>query len=201
MRAVLKRILIAMLFIGWCSTEMIAQESKTTFIKNGYIGITLGAASPLGDFGDDAIDNDKAGYAESGLNITLISFGYEFVPNFGFAVSWFGGAHIVETDFLEGIQSYGALLVGPMGVYHIDEKTALDVKLLIGQSVGINDLSGDSIQGNGFGLNFGLTLRADFSKRFGAMVHTDFFTTTIDYDTYDQPIQAVNLNGGLYVKF
>ena len=133
----MKRITLFVLFITVITTSLHAQTEL--FQKSGFLGITLGTAIPIGDFGDDDLNNEDAGLAENGFNITLLTFGYEFMENFGMAASWFGGGHLIETDFGDGIWAYGALVVGPMVTVELSEKADLDFKLMIGSTAGILD--------------------------------------------------------------
>ncbi len=196
----MKKITLLLLFISAISTSIQAQNEP--FQKNGFLGITLGSAIPLGDFADDSFDNEDAGLAENGFNITLLTFGYEFVENFGMAASWFGGGHLIETDFGDGIWAYGALVVGPMVSVELSEKADLDFKLMVGPTSGIFDFDNldEQQEGSGFGVDIGASLRFSVSNRLGIIFNMDYFNTTSEFDDFEQKMTALNINGGVFFK-
>jgi len=182
------------------SSSVFAQEEKTE--KKGFIGVTLGAAFPTGDFADNDVNNIDAGLAENGLNITLATFGYYISDNFGLAGSWFGGGHTIETDFGNGIWSYGALVVGPMYTTQVNETTFLDFKVMAGPTAGLFDFDSldDVESGSGFGYDLGVSLRFNLSEKIGFMLNADYFSTNAEFDDFEQQMSAFNLNGGILFR-
>tara|TARA_R110002124_G_scaffold76758_2_gene205689 strand:- start:6901 stop:7230 length:330 start_codon:yes stop_codon:yes gene_type:complete len=75
------------------SSALFAQEART---KDGFISITLGAALPTGDFADNDLGNNDAGFAESGISINLINFGYLFSKNIGITAMLQGAAFPID---------------------------------------------------------------------------------------------------------
>lgn len=198
----MKKNTLLLLIIALTTLGVQAQTETSPFQKNGFLGITIGSAIPLGDFADDSFDNEDAGLAENGFNITLLTFGYEFVENFGIAASWFGGGHLIETDFGNGIWAYGALVVGPMATVELSEKVDLDFKLMVGPTSGILDGDGLDEQetGSGFGVDIGTSLRISASERFGVMFNMDYFNTKSEFDGFEQKMTALNLNVGVFFR-
>ena len=135
-------VVIAML----CSVSCYAQDK-------GYVGLTFGASNPLGEFGDSDIDNEDAGFAQTGMFYDL-SFGYKFGKNFGIAAMLRGQANPVDvdeiasqihdefSDFLgtddfsvkaesDPISS-GLFMVGGYGSFPLTEKLSFESRVLIG---------------------------------------------------------------------
>lgn len=198
----MKRITSFILIITAISITAHAQSQTESFKKNGFLGITIGPAISLGDFADDDLNNEDAGFAENGFNLTLLTFGYEFVENFGMAASWFGGGHTIETDFGDGLWAYGAIVVGPMVTLELSEKADLDFKLMVGPTSGIFDFDSLSEQeeGSGFGFDVGTSLRVSISNKIGLILNMDYFNTKSEFDDFEQKMTALNINGGIFFK-
>lgn len=196
----MKKILFTLFCISTLVTSVQAQTEP--FQKSGFLGITIGPAIPLGDFADDDLNNEDSGLAESGFNLTLLSFGYELVENFGIAASWFGGGHIIETDFGDGIWGYGALVVGPMVSFELSEQADIDFKLMVGPTAGIFDFDtlDEQQEGSGFGLDIGTSIRIKLSDKIGLILNMDYFNTNSEFDDFEQQMTALNINGGLFFK-
>src|SRR5690606_29984764 len=114
--------------------------------RNGYIGISIGPSIPIGEFKDEAL-------ARTGVNLSLINFGYLFNGRFGIAANWFGGAHIIDGGAFgisDGMWSYGGLLAGPLVSNRIGSQLDFDVKLQIGFSAANMELEGYQVDGTGF---------------------------------------------------
>lgn len=58
--------------------------------KKGYIGISIGAAIPVGEFGSTDIGSEEAGFAKTGFTLQLVNFGYRFSKHIGIAAMWSG---------------------------------------------------------------------------------------------------------------
>ena len=64
--------------------------------RKGYIGISFGPSFPAGDYA--ATSGEDAGYADRGLNMSLVNFCYKFNENVGIAASWHGIANPVDVQ-------------------------------------------------------------------------------------------------------
>jgi hypothetical protein len=73
-------------------------EAKSLSAKRkGYIGLSIGAAIPLGDFAGTE-DPVTSGYAQGGLALNLIQFQYQFHDMLAFNATWFGASNTVDLD-------------------------------------------------------------------------------------------------------
>src|SRR5690606_1940630 len=123
MKLKITAILIACITVTLTATP---QEQK----RKGYIGISIGPSIPIGEFKEE-------GSANTGVNLSLINFGYLFNNRVGIAANWFGGAHTVDVSqfgLANGMWSYGGLLAGPLVSTPIGSKVDFDARVQIGFS-------------------------------------------------------------------
>lgn len=189
----MKRCLIILLLVV-LSANLFAQSNE----RKGFIGITLGPSMPIGDFGNQSLSNFNAGFAKTGLNISLINFGYRFGTNFGIAGTWFGAANPVNINNVTATWSYGSLMVGPMLTFPINKKLDFDLKGMIGYvsaKMDLDNFGETSLTGVGF--DFGTALRYNFSERWCLLFNADYFSSNSKSDDGKQKIAAINLAFGV----
>jgi hypothetical protein len=113
----------------------------------GYIGLSLGASIPTGDFGSTDENNQNAGFAKTGTMIDL-NFSYLLGKNFGISAMLLGQSNNIDVDALEneanfqipGINwtyssdswSVGGILIGGYASFPIGAKSSFDAHLMIG---------------------------------------------------------------------
>ena len=116
--------------------------------RKGFIGLSIGASIPTGEYASIDGSSPSAGFASGGSYLELVKFGYRFGKHFGIAASWYGLANQVNIQALASefgkrapvgtsgsIEakpwSAGGLLVGPM--YTINHgRFDFDITALIG---------------------------------------------------------------------
>ncbi len=158
--------------------------------RPGYLGISIGASIPLGDFADDDENNEDAGFAETGISLQT-PFAYKFGETFGLAGNlMFNSNPIAEFDGQEDIDAYWnyfAVLVGPLVSFDLSEKVALDLKATGGYSssqfsveAGGFDIDVDG--GNGFAYDIGAALRLNLSEKTALLFAADYFSTQQEFD-------------------
>ncbi|PKO95727.1 MAG: hypothetical protein CVU12_08680 [Bacteroidetes bacterium HGW-Bacteroidetes-7] len=188
------RKLIILLTLIMLSANLFAQSSD----RKGFIGITIGPSIPIGDFADNSLNNDNAGYAKTGLNINLINFGYKFGQNFGITGLWFGAAHSVDFSAVDAMWSYGGLMGGPMLSFPINEKLIFDLKGMIGfVSAKLDMYALGETSGIGVGFDFGASFRYNFSEKWCLLINGDYLASTSKFDEGDQKISTINLSLGI----
>lgn len=186
------------LAITLITTALFAQIND----RRGYIGITVGPSIAIGDFSSKSLDNNKAGFAKTGLNIGLVNFGYRLGENFGLTALWFGAAHKADIDGFDATWSYGGLMGGGMFTIPINNKFAFDLKAMAGfVSARIDAGDWGDENGDGAGFDFGAVLRYHFTDRWSVLMTTDFFTSKPDFDEGKQTISTININAGLAYRF
>ena len=180
--------------------------------RKGYIGLTMGASIPLGDFGDNSFSNADAGFAQTGFNLTLVHFAYKFSENFGMAASWMGTAHIAkipsfydpdmgigyESD--EGMWSYGSLFVGLLASVPATDKLYFEFKPMIGYvvaSISEFNVFVEDQQAEALGFDLMATTRYNFNEKWCALFNIDYFTAKPEFDYFKQSISSLNINVGL----
>jgi len=177
--------------------------------RRGYIGVTLGPAIPLGDFGDTNLDNEDAGLAKTGINFNLVHFGYKFSKNFGVAASWFGAAHEVDFSANEvdaATWSYGGLFAGVLVSIPASEKLFFEFKPMLGYVAATSPEIRDKVSGNSYieeeqGSSIGFDLvgsvRYNFAEKWCAMFNVDYLTAKPEFDYFEQSISALSFNIGV----
>lgn len=173
--------------------QSVAQVSP----RNGYIGISIGPSIPIGEFNDEALAN-------TGVNLSLVNFGYLFNGRFGIAANWFGGAHLIDGSpfgLSDGMWSYGGLIAGPLISNRVGNQLDLDVKLQIGFSAADMELEGYHVDGTGFAYSFGIGIRTHLSQRLSLSVNADMLTFNAKGDYMQRKIQTIHPTMGLNYRF
>jgi hypothetical protein len=183
--------------------------------RRGYIGVTLGPAIPLGDFGDTNLDNEDAGLAKTGINFNLVHFGYKFSQNFGIAASWFGAAHEVDISGIDEVEfsaneidagtwSYGGLFAGVLVSIPAGEKLFFEFKPMVGFVTATSPeikVSGSTYmedqQGSSIGFDLLGSVRYNFAEKWCAMFNVDYLTAKPEFDYFEQSISALSFNIGI----
>ena len=124
------------------TSQSYAQDEK------GYIGISLGPSIPMGDLSSKDIDNDAAGWANTGA-VFDISFAYKLGEgNFGITALLRGQANPTDAQALAdefanqlpGVDwtvksdawGIGGLMFGGFGSFPLSEKSSFDTRAMIG---------------------------------------------------------------------
>lgn len=179
--------------------EKIAKEEfenkKTDSEKRkGFIGLSLGASVPVGDFADMS-----DGLAETGLHLNLINFGYLFSENFGISATWFGAANPIDAFDIDP-WSYGGIMVGPLLSLPLTEKLELDFRPMIGYSVTtIPDVGYGIEQASSLALNIGAIFRRNVGEKISLLLSADYFSTQPEFEGYgfEQSIGTITFGFGV----
>ncbi len=184
----------------------VASQAQSVSTKDGFISISLGVAIPTGDFGDNGANNDEAGFAESGVAMNLINFGYLFSKNIGITAMLTGAAFPLDAQTLgpEPIWSYGTLLVGPLFTIRNNESpTEFDFRLMVGSMSGMIDFDNElgTFEGTGSALAFGAGLRYNVSDLIAISGNLDIISGTAEFDILgskeDQSMSSANFTVGI----
>ena len=96
----MKKLLLITVLALFATNTISAQDSK------GYIGVSIGAAIPTGDFAD---------VAKTGLDLGFINAGYRFDETWGATLNWGATSHSFKEG--SGAVAVGYLAIGPMISY------------------------------------------------------------------------------------
>tara|TARA_B100001142_G_scaffold317436_1_gene358374 strand:+ start:607 stop:1311 length:705 start_codon:yes stop_codon:yes gene_type:complete len=181
--------------------------------RKGYIGISFGSSFPTGDFA--AIDGEGAGYAERGLNMSLVNFCYKFNENIGIAAAWHGIVNPVDvqemvedmwatnptlswgletTAWSIGGLSGGILISSPYNNLDFDCKAligfaqAISPQLDITISDGFTAISArqDALESNtSLSFSFGGGVRYHISEKWALNLNLDYFTTQVEFPEFN----------------
>jgi len=193
----MKRIIL-IIIVAFAFNFANAQDSK------GYIGVSIGAAFPGGDW-------TTGGYkAETGLNLGLINAGYRFSKNFGVTLNW-GGSAFSDKDDSTLIYSIGYFAVGPMVSFPLNDKIVLDIKPQYVFTSGIIDTGslgyGKLQLENSSGLMLGSSVNFSLAKHWALSLNLDYLSTK--FNAYndgfiyidESKVSTVNTSLGVQYKF
>jgi hypothetical protein len=129
-----------------------------------FIGLGIGPSVPFGDFADESLLNDQAGYATPGYTSTLVNFSYRFANRFGWA-----GAFSYSEYWMEDVEGddwwqVAGLTFGPMYSIPLSARAAVEVKAMVGliaMTPVIDSHASDNDTDGAFGVDVRATLRYD----------------------------------------
>tara|TARA_B110000908_G_C10132883_1_gene393055 strand:- start:180 stop:713 length:534 start_codon:yes stop_codon:yes gene_type:complete len=177
----MKNYLFLLLFVCLTVSQSFAQNSK------GYIGVSLGLASPMGDTADGV---------DSGLELGLINAGYRFNEKWGMTLNWGASGHQLteDDDITAGI---GYIGIGPMYSYKgFDFKAQYAfVTAVIEDS--FNDTTEDFDADSGFIL--GVSYNYPLSDKWGLIGNADYLTFTME--DADESDSIFKLSVGIRYNF
>jgi len=189
--------------------------------RKGYIGISLGPSFPTGDYA--ATSGEDAGYADRGLNMSLVNFCYKFNENIGIAAAWHGIANPVDAqEMVEDMWSTDPSLSwelettswsigglsGGILISFPSNNLDFDLKALIGFAgatspqldVTVSDgfSSGSALQEElesniSFSFSFGGGVRYHISDKWALNLNLDYFTTQVEFPEF-----IISLSDGTY---
>lgn len=165
---------------------MFLTNTVTAQDSQGYVGISIGAAIPQGDFADDA---------KTGLDLGLINAGYRFNETWGATVNWGATGHTDKEsdDITYGI---GYFAVGPMisfGNFDFKPQYAFS-SVYVENGGNKQDFDADSAWIIGATYNYSL------GGNWGLAANLDYFTFKIkDFDNYSSSV--IKFSVGVQYKF
>lgn len=195
--------IVSLFLISILTTSLNAQEIST---KDGFISISLGAALPYGDFADNDINNNDAGFAETGVSINLVNFGYLFSKNIGITAMLQGAGFPFDNGngANEPIWSYGTFMVGPLfTVRNPGSDLEFDFRFMLGSmSAELDpDNGGETFEGEGGALGLGAGLRYNISDLIAFTTNLDLIGGKPEFDINgnksEQSISSANLTFGI----
>lgn len=189
----MKRIILLLVTI---TIPFLSQGQEEKPPKKGWIGFSMGAAVPVGDFG-----SENGGNAGTGFNFTLINFGYKFHPNIGLNTMITGSVHASSSGAIIdlGNWAYGGILLGPVFTLPT-EVIEFDFRVL-GGIMGVGTTSSVSNNGSGFGYNIGLGFRLNAGRLIAFPIYIDYLHTnpsiTLFGNTDNLSVDVINITFGL----
>ncbi len=234
----MKKFILSGLMIVFMMGSIIAQETQSSspeqkMIKkerNNYVGISLGASLPMGDFKD-------AEFVKTGVTFA-IDYGHKFNKNFGLMLKWFGSANNFDTEaasesfydlvtFDKATIAFGGLL-GGVTIHFPMEDVIFDIKALGGYMSMKNPeynywITGSpfewAVQSEADATSFGFALGAGFtfmlSDKWSLNISGEYNAAKFEYENvgvlaYDGSYQsfsgtteynAVNILAGVHFHF
>ncbi|WP_192349941.1 outer membrane beta-barrel protein [Algoriphagus sp. Y33] len=212
--------IIATIIIAFCfSIHCFGQTNNK--IKKAYIGISAGSTMftgsefTLGYIVPGYMNGLNSNTGETlslnpggvGLTINLIDAGYFFGKNWGVSLKWQGGAHVLQRSNEEFINTFGALMIGPVYTVPVSPKLNIDAKARVGRMYMGSEYE---YNGNGIlitamtdyskvGVEFGISLRYHFASKWSWLNNMEFQKQFVDRNLFQ--ISRINLSTGIGFRF
>ena len=198
----MKRIILTMAVVLTASfTNAQETDKETSNYSKGYIGVSIGAAFPGSDLGDEA---------KTGLNLGFINAGYRFDKNWGLTLNW-GGTAFSDKEESSVIYSIGYLAFGPMVSFPLNKNIVLDLKPQYAMTSGIID-TGDYGYGKvtldkSSGFMLGSSVNFSLAKHWALSLNLDYLSTKFkEYNdgiviVEKQDVSTFNTSIGIQYKF
>ena len=175
----MKKLLLITVLALFATNTISAQDSK------GYIGVSIGAALPLGDFADGL---------STGIDLGFINAGYRFDETWGATLNWGSIAHSAKEG--GGAVGVGYLAIGPMiSFWDFDFKPQYAFSSAIVKNDGLADIDVDIesswILGGAYNISLG--------GNWGAAANLDYFTFTVE--DADDSDSIMKFSVGVQYKF
>lgn len=185
--------LLCLLMMSLFSFQVMGQEET----PKGYLGFMLGPSFPYGSY--SATGNYDDGYAQTGVNINLLTFGYKVWKNLGITASWSGMANPLDIWGTDGTLAVGNLMAGPMYSFKLSEKIELDLRLMLGYTTEQRKVDFmETATANGPSWAAGAMLHYNFAKRWQAIMNFENYHTQLDIQLDKDPkVRLINWSFGL----
>lgn len=180
-------------FFALLSMSTMGQDGE----RKGYIGMMIGPSFPYGSFAGSEQYSD--GFAKTGVNISLLNFGYKLWGNVGITAGWFGIANPIDEMSVDGMWSAGALMAGPLFSVPLSDKFDLDFKGMFGFVLLRRSFDySETAEATGSGYEAGIMLRYNFVQKWCLMMNLETFNTRLDIQRDQDPqVSVINLSFGI----
>lgn len=181
------------LTLNW-SQYIIAQEKKNQL----FVGFTYTPSFPVGNFADNSINNENAGFAKNTFGIADILLDFEFIfkNNLGLSSTYIAEDYSIEQNDSESNLSFSCITLGPAYSFTFNKNFILDLKCQLGYVTSLLFLNGnhDSLMGKGLGVDFRSLLRYQVFKRWCLIAQCGYFSSKQNFDDVPRiEIQALNI--------
>lgn len=176
-----------------------------------YMGskFQLGYITPgyMNGLNSNTLENLSLNPGGVGLTINLIDAGYFIGKNWGVSLKWQGGAHVLQRSNEEFINSFGALMIGPIYTFPVSQKMNIDAKARVGRmymgseyEYNVNGILITSInEYSKVGVEFGISLRYHFAPKWSWLNNLEFQKQFVERNSFE--ISRINLSTGIGFRF
>jgi hypothetical protein len=184
------------------SENATAQEKKNQL----FVGLTYTPSFPVGDFADNSINNENAGFAKRTISFADIFLDFEFIfkNNLGVSSTYMAEDYSIEQNGFQSNLSFSCITLGPVYSFTITKNLALDLKCQLGyvQSLLVTDGNhNDEKEGEGLGVDVRSLLRYQVFKRWCLIAQFGYLSSKQNFDGLESiNIQAVNAGVGVGFK-
>lgn len=184
---------ICLLFATLLAIHVMSQDSE----RKGYLGIMLGPSFPYDGYSSSG--NFYDGYAQTGVNINLLTFGYELWNGLGITASWSGIANPTDYFGTNGTNAVGNLMVGPMYAFNLSERFKLDLRAMVGFTTMRREVDFyDTETANDLSWAVGAMLHYNLGTKWQLLMNLENYQTQpdIQFDR-DPKVRLINLSFGV----
>ena len=187
--------MLVLLFIFFSTDGMSKSKhrsySRRNVDKNGYIGVSYGAAIPIGKFSE----NESTGISSS------IDFGYAFRNNVGIVANIFSTNQNFTTINESASLIKIGILVGPSYRIKINNKLNWDIKATVGyvatDSVSIVATNKPEVVGTGLAFDLGTSIRFNWWKNLYLGLNLDYLVCMPKYEGVLRNVSDATVGIGL----
>jgi hypothetical protein len=181
-----------------CNQKITAQEKKNQL----FVGLTYTPSFPVGDFADNSINNENAGFAKGTISFADIFFDFEFIfkNNLGVSSTYIVEDYSIEQNGSKSNVSFSCITLGPAISFTITRNLALDLKCQLGYVTSLLFYNGssDSKEGEGLGVDVRSLLRYQVFKRGCLIAQCGYFSSKQNFnDVPSIKMQALNVGLGI----
>ncbi|WP_163707993.1 outer membrane beta-barrel protein [Mangrovibacterium lignilyticum] len=184
---------ICFLFAALMAIQVMSQDNE----RKGYLGTMLGPSFPYDGYSSSG--NFYDGYAQTGININLLTFGYKIWHNIGITASWSGIANPIDHSGSDGTSAVGNLMVGPMYAFQLSEKFELDLRAMVGYTYMRRKLNSyDKGSASDLSWAVGAMLHYNLGKKWQLLLNLENYQTQPDIQFDKDPrVRLINLSFGV----
>jgi hypothetical protein len=192
--------------------SLVSFGQNTKQLKRGYFSIGIGPSIhtsgiiQYGNVNQGIIQQDtdpKISAGSLGLNFNFIDAAYSFDQNWGVALKIQGGFFTNKANRKILKSNFGAIMIGPMYSYEINDVLVIDLKAKAGRFFNLVDFTDEFSNAYresefDFGMELGSTVRYHLSETTSWINNIDFQN---QFGENNNRINRINVSTGIGIRF
>lgn len=192
--------------------SLVSHGQNTKQFKRGYVAIGIGPSIhtsgiiQYSNVNQGIIQQDtdpKIGSGSLGLNFNFIDAAYSFDQKWGVALKIQGSFFTNKADRKVLKSNFGAIMIGPMYSYEINDALVIDIKAKAGRFFNVIDFTDEFSNSYresefDFGMELGTTVRYHLSETASWINNIDFQN---QFGANNNRINRINVSTGIGIRF
>jgi hypothetical protein len=162
-----------------------AQEPE----RRGFIGFSIGPASPFGSFADASPANARDGRAFPGYSSNLVNILYPVGQRFNLAASGTYSEYVWRDGGDDDWWQMASLMLGPAYAQPLGARATLDLKAMAGLvalTPVLDRRAGPDDQGNALGVDLRAAVRYNVTRRWAVFAEGGVQAANVSFDNGDK---------------